>query len=169
MVHNTVKVALTLLVLMVSLVFSMNVTAMEINDADALKGVTTGKAVFLVNLGDPEKTAHYLSIINSTHESMKKQKTEPDFVVVFVGQTVRFLTTEPSVTLTAQHKDVLQSIAASVKALNEKGARLEVCTIATDYWDVSNKKLLPGLKVVGNGFSSLIGYQAKGYGLVPIM
>lgn len=169
MVRNKVKATLTLLFLLVSLAFAMNAPAMEINDADALKGVKTGKGIFLINQDNPQKTALYLGIINATYDSMKKQKTRPDFVVVFVGQTVRFLTTEPEAALAAEHKDALQSIAASVKKLKEKGVRLEICDIATAFFKVSNDKLVPGLKVVGNGFTSLIGYQSKGYGLVPVM
>lgn len=169
MVRNKVKATLTLLFLLVSLAFAMNATAMEINDADALKSVKTGKGIFLINQDNPQKTALYLGIINATYDSMKKQKTRPDFVVVFVGQTVRFLTTEPEAALAAEHKDALQSIAASIKKLKEKGVRLEICDIATAFFKVSNDKLVPGLKVVGNGFTSLIGYQSKGYGLVPVM
>lgn len=169
MVRNTLKATLTVLALLATLVFAMNAPAVEYNDAAALKGVKTGKGIFLVNLDNPQKAALYLSIIKSTHESMEKQKTKPDFVVVFVGQTVRFLTTEPEAELASKYKESLESIALSVKALNGKGVRQEVCVIATDFFKVSNDKLLPGLKPVGNGFTSLIGYQGKGYGLVPVM
>lgn len=169
MVRNTVKGTLALLVLMVSLAFAMNAPAAEYNDADALKGVKIGKGIYMVNLDNPQKTALYLGIINATYDSMKKQKTRPDFVVVFIGQTVRFLTTEPETALAAQHKDSLRDIAATVNTLKSKGVRLEICEIATGFFKVNNDKLIPGLKVVGNGFTSLIGYQSKGYGLVPVM
>lgn len=169
MIRHNVKATLALLILLVSLTLAMSAPAMEINDADALKGVKTGKGVFLINQDNPQKTALYLGIINATYDSMKKQGTSPDFVVVFVGQTVRFLTTEPEAALVTEHKGELQSIAASVKELKKKGVRMEICDIATAFFKVSNDKLVPGMKVVGNGFTSLIGYQSKGYGLVPVM
>ncbi len=141
--------------------------AMAINDASALAGLKEGKGIFLVKTGNPEKTALYLKIIKSAHQSMAQQQVEPDFIVVFIGPTVLFLTTEPSADL-ADDKEELAAIAALVTALDKLGVRLEVCAIATDFFKVANDKLWPELAIIGNGFNSLIGYQNKGYGLVPI-
>ncbi len=141
---------------------------MEINDAPALGGLQEGKGVFLVNSDNPEKTALYLEIIKGTYLSMAQQQVKPDFIVVFIGPTVRFLTTEPGAELAA-HKEALTAITASVKALGDLGVALEICAIATDFFKVPNNKLLPELNLVANGFNSLIGYQNKGYGLVPIL
>ncbi|SIN75448.1 DsrE family protein [Halodesulfovibrio marinisediminis] len=158
---------LSTLLMLIFLALGTNANAAEINDSVALSGIKEGKGVYLISLDNPQKTALYLEIIKSTHQSMAAQGVKPDFILVFVGATVRFLTTEPAEEA-KEIKPVLQSIASSVKALKELGVRQEVCVIATNFFKVPNEKLLPGLSLVGNGFTSLIGYQAKGYGLVPI-
>lgn len=142
--------------------------AVEYRDSAALKGVTQGKGIFEVNLDNPQKTALYLDIIKSTHQSMARQKVKPDFIIVFVGPTVKFLTTAPEAELAGKHGDTLKAIAASIRDLKTMGVKMEICAIATDFFKVPNDKLLPELSLVGNGFTSLIGYQGKGYGLVPV-
>ena len=162
-----IKKSVTSLVLFTLLILGTTAGASEINDADALSGLTNGKGVYLISLDKPQKAALYLAIIKDTHQSMAAQGVKPDFIVVFVGSTVRFLTTEPAAEL-REAKPALESIAASIKELKKLGVRQEVCVIATDFFKISKDDLLPQLSLVGNGFSSLIGYQAKGYGLVPI-
>lgn len=140
----------------------------EYRDAAALKGLKQGKGIFEVNLDSPQKTALYLEIIKSTHQNMTKQKVKPDFIIVFVGPTVKFLTTAPESELAGKHGDALKAIAASISDLKRLGVKMEICVIANDLFKVPNDKILPELSLVGNGFISLIGYQGKGYGLVPV-
>lgn len=142
--------------------------AVEYRDTAALKGLKQGKGIFEVNLDNPQKTALYLEIIKSTHQSMAKQKVKPDFIIVFVGPTVKFLTTAPESELAGKHGDALKAIAASIRDLKRLGVKMEICVIANDFFKVPNDKILPDLSLVGNGFISLIGYQGKGYGLVPV-
>lgn len=168
MAKITVKMAMAALFLAFSLTAGMNAWAGQSNDAAALKGIKQGKGIFLVSLDNPQKAALYLNIINDTHKTMAAQKVKPDFIVVFVGSTVRFLTTAPDAELADKQKETLASIADSVKGLKEKGVKMEICEIATNFFKVPNDKLLPELKLIGNGFTSLIGYQSKGYGLVPV-
>lgn len=159
--------SLSTFLMLIFLALGANANATEINDSVALSGIKEGKGVYLISLDNPQKAALYLEIIKSTHQSMTAQGVEPNFVLVFVGETVRFLTTEPAEEY-KEIKPVLQAIASSIKELKKLGVRQEVCVIATNFFNVPNEKMLPGLSLVGNGFTSLIGYQAKGYGLVPI-
>ncbi|GAB7024763.1 DsrE family protein [Geotalea toluenoxydans] len=168
MALKSITLTTSALVLVASLLGSMNAWAGHSNDAAALEGVKQGKGIFLVDTDNPQKTALYLNLINETHKSLAAQKVKSDLVVVFIGPTVRFLTAAPEAELAAKHQEFLKSITATVKELDRKGVRMEVCEIATGVFKVPVDKLLPGLKLVGNGFISLIGYQSKGYGLVPI-
>jgi len=161
------KKSLAALFMLVLLTTGVSAGAAEIDDAAALAGLKEGKGVYLVSLDNPQKLALYLEVIKGTHQSMAAQGVQPDFVLVFVGATVRFLSIEPGPEL-AEAKSALQSIAASVRELSKLGVRQEVCVIAADLFKVPRDKLLPETTLVGNGFSSLIGYQARGYGLVPI-
>lgn len=139
-----------------------------INDAAALQGVKQGKGVFLIDFNDPKKTAFYLEIIKGTHAGLTRQGVKPDFVIVYIGPTVRFLSTAPDDELALEQGDALEAIADRVKELSELGVRQEICAIATRVFKVPNETILPGLTLVDDGFISLIGWQTQGYKLIPL-
>ena len=139
-----------------------------INDAAALQGVKEGKGVFLIDFSDPKKTAFYLEIIRGTHAGLTRQGVKPRFVVVYIGPTVRFLSSKPDDELELEQGDALKAIAKQVTELNKLGVRQEICAIATRVFKVPNETILPGLTLVGDGFISLIGWQTQGYKLVPL-
>ncbi|QKT03947.1 DsrE family protein [Ectothiorhodospiraceae bacterium 2226] len=140
----------------------------SINDAAALQDLKVGKGVFLVDIGEPQKLAFYLEVIRGTHANMRDQGVEPDFVLVYIGPSVPYLTTEPTDEVAFDHANALQAIAEHVAALDELGVRQEICDVATRAFGVDNETVLPALKVVRDGFISLVGYQAQGYHLVPV-
>jgi len=138
------------------------------DDSDALKGVTSGKALFDINLGKAESVPLYLQVIGMTHQGLVKQGVTPEFVVAFRGPSVQFITGK------AHAKDgnqavIFEQIAAKISELKAMGVTFEACAIATNLFQIDNATVLPEIKVVGNTFISLIGYQAKGYGTIPIM
>lgn len=139
-----------------------------INDAAALQGVKDGKGVFLIDFSDAKKIAFYLEIIKGTHAGLTRQGVKPSFVIVYIGPTVRFLTTAPDGELELEQGDALKAIADRVKELDQLGVRQEICTIATRVFKVPNETVLPGLTLVGDGFISLIGWQTQGYKLIPL-
>jgi hypothetical protein len=67
--------------------------AQTINDRAALGDLKVGKGVFLVDIGDPKKLNFYLATIQGTYRGMKKQGVEPDFLLVYIGPSVKYLTT----------------------------------------------------------------------------
>lgn len=139
-----------------------------ISDAAALQGVKDGKGVFLIDFSDAKKTAFYLEIIKGTHAGLTRQGVKPSFVIVYIGPTVRFLTTTPDGELELEQGDALKAIADRVKELDQLGVRQEICAIATKVFKVPNETVLPGLTLVGDGFISLIGWQTQGYKLIPL-
>lgn len=142
--------------------------AADYNDQAALAGIQQGKGLFLVDINNPKKTALYLDIITGTHAGMKRQGVTPDFKVVYIGPTVRFLTQEPEDVLEMEYEAELASIQESIQKLDELGVTQEVCSIATKVFEVDNASLPGSMDIIGDGFISLIGYQAQGYHLVPI-
>ena len=50
----------------------------------------------------------------------------------------------------------------------ETGIRVEVCLSAAKLFGVKPASILPEIEQVGNGWISEIGYQARGYRLVPV-
>ncbi len=139
-----------------------------INDQAALNGLKTGKGVFLVDIGDAAKLNFYLEVIQGTHEGMRSQGVEPDFVLVYIGPSVKYLTTSPSEAADEAAGGLLLEIEANVGKLAALGVRQEICAVATRVFGVDNGTVLPGLTLVGDGFISLIGYQMQGYPLVPV-
>jgi intracellular sulfur oxidation DsrE/DsrF family protein len=139
-----------------------------INDAAALGDLKTGKGVFLVDIGDAKKLNFYLEVIQGTYKGMKDQGVDPDFVLVFIGPSVKYLSTSPSDEIEQAVGGVLMEIESNVEALAMLGVKQEVCAVATRVFGIDNKTLLPGLTLVGDGFISLIGYQSQGYHLVPV-
>jgi intracellular sulfur oxidation DsrE/DsrF family protein len=139
-----------------------------IDDSAALDGVKETQSVFLIDFTNPKKTAIYLEIIRGTHEGLIRQGVTSDMVLVFIGETVKYLSTKPEDLLAMEYEDQLKSIAKSSKELKKLGVRMEVCAVATRVFGVDNDSVLPEMDVVGDGFISLIGWQTQGHKLVPI-
>lgn len=55
-----------------------------------------------------------------------------------------------------------------IKRRKSLGVDMEVCSAATAAYKIDNATILPEIKVVGSGFLSVTGWQAKGYQLVPV-
>lgn len=160
----------TLLAGLLLLVAGLPVLAADqaINDQAALAGLKTGKGVFLVDIGDANKLNFYLEVIQGTHKGMQNQGVEPDFVLVYIGPSVKYLSSSPAPETEQGAGGLLMEIESSVEALAALGVRQEVCAVATRVFGIDNSTVLPDMKLVGDGFISLIGYQAQGYHLVPV-
>jgi intracellular sulfur oxidation DsrE/DsrF family protein len=139
----------------------------EMNDIDALESVQTTKTLFDINVSTANKLELYLQVIEQTYDDLVRQKQTPVFVIAFRGASVRLITTE-NWAFSDEDQESIKKAAASIHQLSNKGVKLEACSIATRLFKVDNKTILPEVKVVGNTFVSLVGYQTKGYALVPI-
>ena len=161
-----IKAYLVFLVLFAS---SLSFASQEaINDHAALGNLKTGKGVFLVDIGDAKKLNFYLEVIQGTYKGMKDQNVEPDFIVVYIGPSVKYLSNAPSDETEQEAGGILLEIEANIEALAGLGIKQETCAVATRVFGVDNKAVFPDLTLVGDGFISLIGYQAQGYNLVPV-
>jgi len=166
------RIRITLATLMLAAtLFAAPITAAErpvYNDAAALQGVTEARGVFLIDFTDPQTTAFYLNVIRGTHANFKRQGLDPELVIVFIGPTVKFLTTEPDDELAFNETDALARIGDEIRELKRLGVRLEVCAVATEVFNVDNDSLHDGLDITADGFVSLIGWQTQGYKLIPL-
>ena len=139
-----------------------------IDDSAALADLKVGKGVFLVDIGDPKKLNFYLEVIQGTYKGMKAQGVEPDFILVYIGPSVKYLTTSPSEQTDEEAGGLLLDLESNVASLAELGVRQEICAVATRVFGIDNSSIFSGLTLVADGFVSLIGYQAQGYHLVPV-
>jgi intracellular sulfur oxidation DsrE/DsrF family protein len=137
------------------------------DDADALRGVETGKVLFDVNMTDAKKMTLYLAVIRETVDDLKRQGVEPDVILAFRGLSVRLISKDRE-NMELTDFDHLDRIAEQLADLQQQGVRMEACSVATRLFKVDNGTLLDGIKPVGNTFVSLTGYQAQGYANIPI-
>lgn len=138
------------------------------NDADALRGVKTGKVIFDINITNPQKMTLYLKVIRQTVEDLKKQGVTPDVILAFRGLAVKMISKNRDL-MGLEHDVDLDTIASQLADLGKQpGVRLEACSVATNLFGVDNSTLLDGIKPVGNTFVSLTGYQVQGYANIPI-
>ncbi len=140
----------------------------EINDADALANVKTGKVVWDIGIDNPKKLALYLSVIKETYDGLVKQNVIPDMIFTFRGGSVKLLSTNREKVPLEDHEQ-LDKVHQLLNELQKKdGVKMESCSIATRLFGIDNQTILTGIKPVGNTFISIIGYTPKGYAVISI-
>jgi intracellular sulfur oxidation DsrE/DsrF family protein len=137
------------------------------DDAAALEGVEHGKVVFDINNASASSLNLYLSVIRETHDDLVRQGVEPDIILAFRGPAVTLVSTDRE-RFEFTEFDALDQIADHVADLQMLGVAMEGCGVATRLFQIDNNTLLDGIRPVGNTFVSLIGYQARGYAIIPV-
>jgi intracellular sulfur oxidation DsrE/DsrF family protein len=138
------------------------------SDKAALDGVSEGKVVWDVNADDPMKLARQLKVITRTYADLLAEGVTPVMVFAFRGPSTTFITRDTSA-FADEKRVAVEEIQAALKQLAQKpGVSLEVCAIASSRMGVAPESLLDETPLVANTFCSLIGYQAKGYALIPV-
>jgi intracellular sulfur oxidation DsrE/DsrF family protein len=145
------------------------VSAEKPADTSALAGVDSGKIAWDINMADAKKMLLYLKVMDETYEDLKRQGVEPDMVLTFRGPSVTLITSDRT-DVPLDEEPHLDGVAEQLQAMLKKpNIRAEACSVATRLTGVDAETLLPGVEHVGNTFVSQIGYQAKGYAIIPIM
>jgi len=144
------------------------VAAEKLDNAEALRGIETMRAVYDVRKSNPKALAAYLKAIIGNHVNLLKEGVKPDLRMVFIAESVKFITTQPNDEIALEHEASLKEIAGLVAELDRLGVKMEVCGGATQAYGVDNATLLPQLKAVRSGFIAIMGYQNQGYALVPV-
>lgn len=137
------------------------------NDLVALQGVKFGNGIFDINITDADKLPLYLQVIKETNDGLKRQGVKPDLIVAFRGSAVRLVSSNRT-GFSIDQKESLEHADGLIRELAKQGVRFEACAIATRLFHVDNASINPEAKVVANTFISLIGYQARGYAIIPI-
>jgi len=135
-----------------------------------LKGLKSVEAVFDFEQGDPQGALRRLNVINMTFKDKNIQAITKklDFVVVFIGPSVKLVSKNRG-GFTAENQKILDEYANTISKMAKDGIKFEICLIAAKGFGVEPSTILPEIKQVGNGWISLIGYQAGGFSLVPIL
>jgi len=137
-------------------------------DYEALKGLKSVKAVFDVRVANPKSAALSLKLIHDTFKdkNIMAVTKKPAFVVIFIGPSVKLISKNKE-GFSPEEQKILDEIATTISEMSKDGIKLEICLFAAKVFNVDPASVLPGIKHVPNGWVSLIGYEAKGYSLIP--
>jgi intracellular sulfur oxidation DsrE/DsrF family protein len=137
------------------------------DDRAALSGLKEAKAAFDLTEGNARALLAKLETVDETRRSLLAQGVKPRFVLTFRGGSTRLVQTDPEM-IRAEDREVAARIARKLAEMGraEGVESLEQCAVAIRLQETSAEKVLPGIRVVGNGWISLMAYQARGYAYI---
>ena len=154
--------ATTLITFTIMIFLSANHT-LALGDSHALSGLQEVNAIYDVRTAKEETLQFIFKVISDTLSETKAQNVDAHYVAAMRGPTVKLL-------VRARHGDteLHNKTEDLITKLAKQGIRLEACGYALNLFGVEPEDLYPGIVAVGNSLNSVIGYQAKGYSLVPM-
>jgi len=158
---------LLLLHLLLPLAAGAETMTQPADDRAALAGITSGKAVFDIRIGDAKQLLFALQVIDETAAGLRQQGVTADFILTFRGATLPLLKRRVDAETPAQ-KAILREIHERLAAFRDRQMPLEACGVAARIFKVEVNELDPSLNLIGNSLVSLIAYQQRGYALVPM-
>ena len=144
----------------------LNAQAAGLQNDAALANVTNTNSIFDISPGG-NRLLGQLNVIYKTYEQLVDFGHKPKFVLAFRGGATKFVTIDDKY-VTSDELAVKKRIQRKIHDFEELGAQMEICGIAAKGQKVDMDDFLPGIEVVANGYISVIGYQSKGFNLVPI-
>jgi len=133
----------------------------------SLKGVESAKVVFDERESNPQTAVVHLKLLHQTFKDLKAMNNNPVFVVIFSGPSVKLISKNKE-GFSPEDQKSLDEVANTLSEMSKDGITLEMCLVAAKVFNVDPASVLPEIKRVGNGWISMIGYQAQGYSLVPV-
>ena len=134
---------------------------------DAMKADNSVRVIFDMRDGIPKIAALHMKLIHDTYKELAAMDKNPEFVVVFMASAVKLISSNQN-EFSAEEQKYLKEIADTISKMSEAGIHFEVCLAAVNYFGVDPASIQSGIKHVGNGWISEVGYQARGYSLVPV-
>lgn len=141
--------------------------AQTANDMAALQGLKEVKLAFDVTADDAKRLMNVLDTIEETRAGLARQGVTPHIVVTFRGPATKLVQTDQTL-MRPEDRAQAAAIASKIKALSSAAGvdGIEQCSIAVRGAGTKPENVVPGIKVVGNGWISLAAYQAKGYAYI---
>jgi intracellular sulfur oxidation DsrE/DsrF family protein len=135
--------------------------------SEPVAGLKEVKIAFDIKEGDAKLLQARLDIINETRQSLIQQGVTPHFILAFRGPSSKLVQTDLS-KIKPEDRVLAEKIAARIKEMmNAPGIEgIEQCAVAARQQETNTDLVLPGIRVVGNSFISLMAYQAKGYAYI---
>jgi len=155
--------ALAAVILYLSVLLLQPGVVQALDDSLALSGLTSTRAVFDVRTSDEKALQFMFTVIRDTFDETAQQDVKPHYVVSMRGPTVKFL-----IRGRQADRELQQKTFNLIDELNKRGIRMDACGYALNMFGLEAEDLVNGIHAVGNSLNSLIGYQIKGYALVPM-
>lgn len=133
----------------------------------SLLGLKTVKIVVDMNVPDPELLVTRMRLLRRTFDDLVRAGIKPSVVVAFRGRASRYVTVGDKY-VPQDEVELKGKVTEWVETFRELGFTLEQCGIAAELQKIDRKDFLPQLKVVENGYVSLVGYQNQGYAFLPM-
>lgn len=166
---NKIHVVPVLAILVAILIVALVTTPAISSKYEALNDVNGINAVFDVSLASPQMANIVFWAVRNVYddESVRSLPDRPKVAVVFHGAAVKLISTNQE-GFNESDKKALNEFANMIRQMKNEGVKIEVCDYAIKVLGVDPATILPEVDHVGNGFISVVGYQAKGYSLVTI-
>jgi intracellular sulfur oxidation DsrE/DsrF family protein len=87
--------------------------------------------------------------------------------IVFHGPAVKLISTDRS-NFKKEDLEEIDKFQMMIRQMKKDGVKFEVCLYAAKVMKVDPATILPEIDRVGNGFISVVGYQAQGYSVVTV-
>ena len=135
---------------------------------EALKGVTSVNTIFDFRDGNTESALIHLKLVHDTFKdpAIRAVSEKPEFVVVFMDVSVLLLSNARE-KFSSEEKKRLEEFDRTIAAMAKDGIRLEVCMFAAGLMGGKPESIAPEIHPVDNGWIASLGYQQKGYSVVP--
>lgn len=147
--------------------FLFSAGARAADDAMALKGLNDVKVAFDLKEGDAKLLLNRLNVIDETRQSLIKQGVTPHFILAFRGPATKLVQTDQE-KIKPEDRANAEKVAARIREMSSSPGveGFEQCAVAVREQGTKVESVLPQIHVVGNGFISLMAYQARGYAYI---
>lgn len=137
------------------------------DDHAALAGLKEAKVAFDITEGNGKLLLAKVDIIEETRQSLIQQGVTPHFILAFRGPATKLVQTDQD-KIKPEDREMAAKVAVRIKEMSKAPGvdGFEQCALASRQQETKTERVLPEIRVVGNGFISLMAYQAKGYAYI---
>jgi intracellular sulfur oxidation DsrE/DsrF family protein len=137
------------------------------SNKEAVAGMNQMKIAFDITTGNPKSLLGRLEVIDLTRKQLMAEGVEPHFVIALRGDASFFAQSDLS-GLKPEDRPLGEKISAKLKELSgTKGVDSVVqCAVSLPPRKLTPEGVMSEVKVVGNGWITLVSYQEKGYSYI---
>lgn len=142
-------------------------TAAAADNSAALQGVREMKIAFDFTEGNPVSMIRKLEAVEQTRKQLIAAGVTPKMMLAFRGPASFYTQLDLSKIKEAERADALK-VRALIREFATSGAveSIEQCNLPLEQMKLKAADLMPEVKLVGNGWISLVAYQQRGYGYI---